>query len=378
MASNALKLAVQATGKFNLLEEFTEGANAHSFKAFHRLLERNVFLKLYYAGDAAPGEVLREPRLLLQATTSSPVCENIVTVFDTDELLIEGEKWVCVQMELAEGVSLCKLLENGPLGQQEAVRTVIGALHGVAHLHEHGIVHRDLKPGNILIAAGKAKVTDFGSAAVLSKGQDFATASQHSSLYVPPEGWEVPSLFGVQSDVYQLGMVLYELINGPMNYDGIHYVTKSVRQELEKKGTPYESLGDCDKTQAQDRGIAELARKQLLLEYGRPPLPFLSKALRRLIARATHPDLKKRIPSAKEFLRLLGAVNVPSWLANAAQEYTARGWRGWDWQIRSETTRSGVTLTLARARADSGAYRRVRAAPGSSFEALVDYVESAA
>ena len=192
--------------KFKILEENLEGANAHAFKAFHSHLERDVFLKVFYLGDAAPDLALREPRLLVQATQSGK-CNNIVRVFEADVFKIRDDDYVCLQMEYVEGGSILNRLQTSEIGQQDAVRIATQILQGVQHLHHLRFVHRDLKPGNILIAcSGVPKIADFGSIARIPEASDHCSASKHSILYVPPEA--INGRYTFASDIYQVGMVL--------------------------------------------------------------------------------------------------------------------------------------------------------------------------
>jgi serine/threonine protein kinase len=224
--------ALNGLGKFTILDENREGANAHAFRAFHSHLQRQVFLKVFYLGTEETELTLREPRLLVQATQSNG-CDNIVRVFDGDVLTIGGDDYVCLQMEYVEGGSLLARLQEGDIGQQDAVRTATQVLQGVQQLHHLRFVHRDLKPGNILIStAGVAKITDFGSVARIPEATDYCTASRHSILYVPPEAMD--GRYRFVSDLYQVGMVLYEMVNGPMKYGYAHYVLpKAQRQRRE-------------------------------------------------------------------------------------------------------------------------------------------------
>ncbi len=222
-----IKDALHKIGKFTITGELKEGANAYAFKAFHNNLQRDVFLKVYDYSEEANSAVLREPQILRQLTQSSPRCANIVEIYDIDVFDAEGGKYLCLQMEFVPTHSLLGALRTAPIGPQDAIRITLDILNGVSHFHTNSFVHRDLKPANILLCAdGSAKITDLGSAANLPNANSMVTASRHSALYVPPEGWANPSTFGIRSDLYQVGMVFYELINGPLEVKAEHYAVK--------------------------------------------------------------------------------------------------------------------------------------------------------
>ena len=278
-------------------------------------------------------------------------------------------------MEFVDGSSLLKLLQERPFGQQEAVRLTAGLVSGISHLHRFRVLHRDIKPANVMLAGLIPKIGDFGSAAVLAEGVESVCASKHSALYVPPEGWLDDSTYTARSDVYQAGMVLYELVNGPLEYTLEHYVTKSVRRELIKSGTRFEGLDDFERSRAADRGLRELSSKHALLEYGRAPQPYLSKELRRLIRKATAADPEKRFASAEEFLAKLNVTCVPNWFPLTEGHFAPR-WQGWDWRVEERKKRSGSVILLTRSRPGSGAFRRPQNQQFSTLEECFDWVES--
>jgi serine/threonine protein kinase len=258
--------------------------------------------------------------------------ENLVQVFGADVIVVAGEQYLCLQMEWIEGSSLLSTLASNNRGQLDALRITRGILHGLSRLHSCRILHRDLKPANILLDGATPKITDFGSVAVLPDGATTVPASRHSALYVPPEGWEARPYYSMASDIYQVGMVLYELVNGPLEYRLPHYVTPEVLRELRRGGRNYESLDDCDKSKQADRGIAKLCSKGRLLAHGRAPRAYFSGKLRRIVNAATSPDPSKRYASAAEFIARLNQVDVPNWREESSG-FLAENWRGWDWTV---------------------------------------------
>ena len=224
---------IAATGKYELHEENTEGASAYTFRALHRPLNQDVFLKV--TPTAPDGDLFAEPRLLVEATKTTDGDSNVVRVYDAERL---GDEYTLVAMEYVEEGSVNARLASGPLPLMEAIDAAIGILHGVAQLHHALFVHRDIKPANVVLTRryGRIwpKITDFGSVARLAHVGASVSASRHSPLYVPPEGWTKPGRYDARSDIYQVGLVLFEMAHGPLPQGGDAYLDHKARQELRK------------------------------------------------------------------------------------------------------------------------------------------------
>ena len=366
--------ALTRLNKFQNFDEIREGVNAFTYCAHHIHLDRPVFLKVIYLNEEDQDSILREPRLLVQALRSDPPCDNIVELYDADILQIQGTDHLCLQMEYIEGRSLLSILESRSVGQQDAVRICTGILHGCNHLHGQRMLHRDLKPANVLLADAVPKITDFGSVRLLEQGHDFTTASHHSALYVPPEGWEEPSRYFSCSDIYQVGMILYELVNGCLVYEQSHYVTRILKQELDRQNMDYERLDDVDKCMWANRGISELAKRGQLLEYGHSPRPYYSSKIRRLIRLSTHPELNRRCPNVDQFLNRLLQIDVPDWKP-VDDHYEAESWQGFDWRVLTVQTRRRNTIRVEKARIGTCRYRTLATPSFESEREAFDFVE---
>jgi hypothetical protein len=219
-------------GRYKLERELGAGASSTVWQAFDSELERRVAIKVLAATLAGEPEKLerfrREARAL--AKLGHP---NIVTVIDTGEE--EGSPFIV--LEYIGGETLKTRIErDGQLAVGDALAYTIEVAHALAAAHERGIVHRDVKSQNILIDPDRgAKLTDFGIAR--SGGEHALTLGGHvvgTTDYVSPEqalGHEVTG----QSDLYSLGVVLYEALTGAVPFSGpsrLAVATMHVREEI--------------------------------------------------------------------------------------------------------------------------------------------------
>ena len=259
--------------------------------------------------------------------------------------------------------------KGGPLGLMDALGLAVGILHGVARLHAAGLVHRDIKPANILLTrrgdVWVPKLGDFGSVARLSSPNATVSASRHSALYVPPEGWAEPSCYGTRSDLYQVGMVLHEMVNGALPYDPVAHLDRDALGEVKKSGASTLKDMDCvEACRVVERAIARRSSKHRLLELG-PQQPYEPKALRKVIRRATAPSPDDRFQTASEFIGALEVLSFPNWLPNTGEQITlAADWHGWDWRIELDgRLNSGNTWIIRKSRAGAASFRRWAVAP---------------
>lgn len=329
---------IKAAGKYELRDESNEGMNAYAFFAHHRPLDKPVFLKVYDA-DTESAEIFREPRFLVEATRAGDRSQNLVEVYDAEML---GQEFVLVSMEYVDGGSILGRLQSGPMRLMDAVAITVEILHGVAQLHAAGLVHRDIKPANVLLShKGNGyvpKLGDFGSVAKLTSPNATVSASRHSALYVPPEGWLQEPSYGTRSDLYQVGMVLHELANGPLPYSFEAHLDREAAAELKKKGLSCISdLDPFDRSCLVDQAIARRASKAKLLAL-RPPQPYEPRVLNRIIRKATAPSPDDRFQTASEFIGALETLSFPNWEPADVDCIEARGWRNWDWRIEPNWT----------------------------------------
>jgi len=199
------------------LEELTgSGGMSHVYRARDRQLGRRVAIKILvsrYASDPQHVERFRNEAQAVARLTHP----NIVTVIDRGEA--DGHQFIV--FEYVEGENLKQLLARvGPLPVGRALDLTIEIGRALAFAHAQGVVHRDVKPQNVLLGAGTPKVTDFGLARIVGMDGNTTTGTVvGTGDYIAPEQARGEAA-NEQSDVYSLGVVLYELLTGEVPFTG--------------------------------------------------------------------------------------------------------------------------------------------------------------
>jgi serine/threonine-protein kinase len=215
--------------RYELEEVVGTGGMSSVYRAHDRLLERDVALKVLHEQFGEDGEHVerfrREARAVAQL--SHP---NIVTVIDRGEQ--DGRQFIV--FEYVAGENLKSLVEReAPLPEREAVQIALEVARALAFAHDHGLVHRDVKPQNVLLTeTGEAKVTDFGIARSLDRdvrgGLTQTGTVMGTSDYIAPEQAR-GAKSSVGTDIYSLGVVLYELLTGELPFRGENFVAVAMR-----------------------------------------------------------------------------------------------------------------------------------------------------
>src|SRR5438270_8025684 len=201
--------------RYELEELVGSGGMSSVYRAHDRVLDRRVALKILHRHFSDDDEYVQ--RFLREARTVASLSHpNIVAVIDRGEH--DGQQFIV--LEYVAGENLKRLIErNGPAPVERALELAIQIARGLMCAHDRGLVHRDVKPQNVLLNGdGQAKVTDFGIAR--SVGIDGMTQTgtvMGTSNYIAPEQASGQGV-DAQSDVYALGVVLYELLAGEVPF----------------------------------------------------------------------------------------------------------------------------------------------------------------
>lgn len=231
--------------RYQVVEKIGDGGTAFVYKGMDNLLNRHVTVKVLRPEYVSDQDFVRRFRREAQAAASLSH-PNIVSIYDVG--VEEGIHYIV--MEYIHGQSLKELIEElGHLPVRMAVDYACQIAHALGKAHKHGIVHRDVKPHNILIGEdGRVKVTDFGIAqAVTASTVTYNGAILGSVHYFSPEqarGGQTEE----RSDLYSLGVVLFEMVTGQVPYSGDSPVSVALKHIQEPFPKPREINPDIPQT----------------------------------------------------------------------------------------------------------------------------------
>lgn len=223
--------------RYEIIEKIGEGGMAYVYKARCRLLNRNVAIKVLREEFVNDEEFVKKFRRESQAAASLSH-PNIVNVYDVGVEEIQGRSIHYIVMEYIKGKTLKEIIrEKGKLSVDETLDYSMQIAEALEHAHKNHIVHRDIKPHNIMITDdGRVKVTDFGIARAATTSTVTNSTNVIGSVhYFSPEQAR-GGYTDEKSDIYSLGIVMYEMITGKVPYEGdspISVALKHIEGEIQ-------------------------------------------------------------------------------------------------------------------------------------------------
>lgn len=235
-----LELGTMLSGRYEVLKRVGSGGMADVYMAKDHKLNRNVAVKVLKSEYVEDEKFLKKFETEAQAVArlSHP---NIVNIYDVG--MEDGINYIV--MELAEGITLKEYIrKKGYLSPKETVEISTQIASAISHAHKNHIIHRDIKPQNILVSdTGIIKVTDFGIAKATSSNTVTSTATAMGSVhYISPE--QAKGRFcDEKSDIYSLGITMYEMVTGHVPFDHENGVTIAL-MHLQNEITPPSQIRD--------------------------------------------------------------------------------------------------------------------------------------
>lgn len=221
--------------RYTIVERIAVGGMGAVYRATDNRLNRTVAVKLLKEGLAHDPRFVE--RFRREARSAAGLTHpNIASVFDYGEE--DGRHFIV--MELADGRDLARiLLDEGPLPADRALKITAATADALGHAHQMGVVHRDVKPANILVDAhDRVKVTDFGIARAAGDSTITQTGTiLGTAFYLSPEQASGDNL-GPHSDVYSLGVVLYEMLTGAVPFTADSPVSVAMKHLNEEVPAP--------------------------------------------------------------------------------------------------------------------------------------------
>lgn len=235
-----LELGTMLSGRYEVLKRVGSGGMADVYMAKDHKLNRNVAVKVLKSEYVEDEKFLKKFETEAQAVArlSHP---NIVNIYDVG--IEDGINYIV--MELAEGITLKEYIrKKGYLSPKETVEISTQIASAISYAHKNHIIHRDIKPQNILVSdTGIIKVTDFGIAKATSSNTVTSTATAMGSVhYISPE--QAKGRFcDEKSDIYSLGITMYEMVTGHVPFDHENGVTIAL-MHLQNEITPPSQIRD--------------------------------------------------------------------------------------------------------------------------------------
>ncbi len=298
------------SGRYKILEVIGGGGMANVYLARDVILERDVAIKILRLDFSNDEELIKRFRREAHSATSL-AHPNIVSIYDVGE---EDDIYYIV-MEYVPGKTLKQYIQkHAPLDPKEALDIISQLTSAISHAHQNHIVHRDIKPHNILIDLdGTVKVTDFGIAVALSSTTITQTNSVLGSVhYLSPEQAR-GGMSTNKSDIYSLGIVLFELLTGRVPFDGESAVSIALKH-LQTE-TPSPKRWNPSIPQSVENIILKATAKDTLHRYESV------EAMEEDIKTALHPDRSNEarftIPEDDEITKAIPIIrNEKSALGN--------------------------------------------------------------
>ncbi len=222
-----LELGTTVVGKYKIIDKLGVGGMAVVYHALDETLDRDVTFKVLKEEFISDNEFVKRFRAEAKAAAKLNH-QNIVRIYDYGN---DGDIYF-IAMEYVDGCTLKEIIQNkAPLSNEQTISVALQIAEGLMHAHNHNVVHRDVKPQNILVTKdgkhGNIKVTDFGIARAATSNTISAEAVGSVHYFSPEQARGMHT--DARSDIYSLGIVMFEMITGRLPFVGDNIVEMAIK-----------------------------------------------------------------------------------------------------------------------------------------------------
>lgn len=280
-----------------------KGANGYLVFGRNNISDKKIAVKYYYWGGE--DQYHAEPQKLARISHKN--------VIHLDHAGYVDDEWAFFIMPHFQHGDLDDHIARANLSLKQGLYFVLGIASALSELHSKSLLHRDIKPENILLSdTGEAVIADFGSVKQMPQGADGVPGSGHSLAYRPPESWE--GFYGRTGDIYQCGIVLYQLLGGRLPYGEMDWLTAKEKRECAT--LPHRA----DQSAFVDRAVRKRIQSGRLLDLD-TLAPWVPKSIRTLIGKITSSAPPKRHQTASDLCIALNQhlMKASAWQSNGSE-----------------------------------------------------------
>lgn len=339
---NTLIKLLESDFYLSKIESLPDGGQSHSFKSFDSTLNRDVFVKVYWFSEKYSDTLLAEPRRLSTLFNSNPNCrKHIANIYDVSKITVDDDDYLVLKMEYCGDKNVGGVMRETGLSVHEAIDYAKQLCEGLHFLHSVNILHRDIKPENLIVNNGICKLIDFGSTTRLDEKHEYIENTSIKTLnYTPPEFFTNGSYYGKFSDIYQIGVVLHEMLNDRI-FLTKELIPKSLINKFQKQfNKKYEDFDNWEISEFEKNVIAHQTSRNRLLTGFAPIKAWIPNQLTRLIKAITNSDFSKRPSSCVLLRNQLSNLVVPNWKKISDDEFIVTNWKNKDYKVYKNTKKA--------------------------------------
>lgn len=315
------------------------GGQSYAFKVFDEIRNEWIFVKIYWYSKYFKESSLAEPRILSSIfKKENKIRKHIAMLYDIAKVKIGDDEYVVLKMEYCGEVNIGEAINREEMSLSQIIRNCKNICEGLHFLHINRIVHGDIKPENIMHDGSNCKIIDFGSTRRIDESMETIRISSIRTLnYTPPEGLLEEKEWCFCSDIYQVGVVLYEMLCGRLNICKLPMKSRVVSKCEKDFGKSKSHFDDYEKSKLIEANMFAHMKAGTFFDCLNDPPFYIPEQLLKIAKKACSFDRSKRFHSCSEMRNQLANCNCPDWLKLGDDEYSIENWKGRDYRLYMKT-----------------------------------------